>query len=222
MNREELRAGIQARGYGNDTETAQNTLILSVYRRINGFRRWPFLDVTGNTATAATIGTSSVSTAAITDLLFLNAVRLESGTEYLPLTYRTIEEFRPYEHLDRTNGTPLFWTDVNHSVHLWPTPDKAYTLSIDYTKRPADIDDDADEPIWDETYHDLLVWGPIVELCFRERDPAGRAMAIEEFNKRLSDMLHGYGVRQRQTSQQVRKSGFHQERDFRSGLWLTT
>lgn len=207
MNLGELRTAIQQKGYGTDTATAQTGLINSIYRRIGGEHRWPWLEAQ-NTSITTTAGDPDYSLAAITDLAHIDAVRVHRGTEYPQLSYIAPQDLRDMEHVDRDNGTPRFWTYVNAQLRLWPAPDAAYTVTIDYLKRPTVLSADGDTPIFDSTYHDVLVWGAVAELAFRERDWSAKNFADAEFNLRYNEMKRSYGLKQRQNATHVKRSSF--------------
>lgn len=205
---EYLRSAIQARGYGTDTAPdVQNHVLNSVYRRVIGMRRWPFLEVDGSTALECVIGQRAYDLTDIPDLLHVDAVRAELGTEYIELKHKGQQDFRTLEHSWRDHGQPEFWTRIGNRLLIWRRPDAAYTLVVDYVKDPPDLASDEDQTALPAAYQDVLVWGAIAELCFRERDAEGFAMAKGEYGTRIIDMMNEYGVRQRQNSSHVKQSG---------------
>lgn len=204
----QLRTRLQARGYATDTATPQTEMINSVYRYIIGLRRWPFLEVANDTSITTTVDDGIYDLTTITDLLHVDAVRAEINTnEFYPMQHKPYQEFRSFQHGHRENGSPVYWTRTADNLHIWPEPDRAYTLNIDYIKDPVDLTTDADTIVIPDAYADVLVWGPIQDLTYRERDPEGYAMAQDKFGAILLEMMHQYGVRQRQSSDQVRYSG---------------
>ncbi len=202
MTLAQLRTALQNKGYGTDTVAQQTAALNGVYRRINGLRRWPYLE-RRSTALTTTIAQSSVSLVPLASLMWVDAVRIAFGTEYTELAHTPVQEFREYAHADRDPGCPVRWTEAAGELHLWPTPERAYTLTIDYITTPADLAADGDIPAFDSTYHDVLVWGAIVDMAFRQREYTALATAESQYNQRLSEMKHGYGVGQRQTPSEV-------------------
>lgn len=202
MTLAELRAAIQNKGYGTDTATQQTGALNSVYRRINGLRRWSYLE-RRTTALAATAGQASVSLVTLAPLMWVDAVRIEFGTEYDELAYTPVQDFRDYAHADRDTGRPVRWTEAAGELHLWPKPERAYTLTIDYLTTPADLSADGDIPVFDSTYHDVLVWGAVAEMAYRQREYTAAAHATNEYRERLAEMTRGYGITQRQTPLEV-------------------
>lgn len=206
MNLGQLRTALQQRGYATDTATPQTELINSVYRRVCGMRRWPFLAASGTITMTAGTGIYDVDVAAGIGrtLLVVNAVRIEFGTGYPEISYLPEQEFRDLQHADRNRGVPLYWTLIDDDLNFWPLPDANYVITVDFTLDPTDLTADGDTPVLPAAFHDILVWGAIKELAFRERDWGARAVALEEYNARLADMMHTFGVKQRQTSTQVK------------------
>ena len=205
----QLRTKVQERGYGTDTATAQTACLNSVYRRVAGMRRWPWLEIYQATGPAVVAGTETYNLAGtLTDLLHVEGIRLEFGTDYYNLKYVPPQEFRDAAHVYRDQGAPIYWTKVGAAqVKFYPKPDKAYTMTVDYVKFPTALAADADVHIMPENYEDVLVWGALAEMCYRERDYAGRQIAMEEYRARLMDMMNEYGLRQRQNATEVVRSG---------------
>lgn len=197
MTLAEILTSIRAKGFETDTDAQQRVAVNSVYRRINGMRRWPYLE-RRSTALLTTANQPNVSLINFPALMWIDAVRLKQGTEDFTLTYRAPQELREDQAYWPDAGVPDHWTQAAGELVLWPTPSAAYTVVLDYTTTPADLTLDADVPVFDSTYHDLLVWGAVVELGFRQRDANLMSMAKTEFNERLTEMVRSYGIRQRQ------------------------
>lgn len=207
MNLTQLLAAVQAKGYTTDTAAQQTIFLNEVYHEVCGMNRWPFLEAQDK----------SVSTVAGTDnytLPFnwrnLDAVRLEVTAiqQFTQMKYLSPQEFRDYQHVDRDVSAPFYWTFINQKLQLWPVPDQAYTVTVDYIQNPADLAAGADVPVLPVLYHDLLVWGAIQSICFRERDWLGREFAQGKFEEMLKRMQEEFLIRQRQTSSHVKKSGY--------------
>lgn len=206
-NLADLRTAIQHRGYAQDTEDAQTELVNAEYRRLIGTRRWWWLEVAADTSLTCTVGTEAYSLASITDFLHIDAVRLEDGTNRFTLAYASPQAFRDVAHELRDNAPPVFWTRINSDLYLWPRPDKEYVISVDYVKNPPNLSDDADTPVLPAAYHDLLVWGAVRQLTFRERDKEAYSLANGEYQSLLADMKHQDGLAQRQSSSEVAFTG---------------
>lgn len=209
MTLAELQASLQAKGYATDTLTAQTNALNRVYARVLGLHRWPFIQAQTGAVTVA--GTATVSLAAITDLRDngIDAVRLStSAADRLSLDYMEPQSFRDLQHSFTDYDEPLYWTVIDNQLTLWPTPIRAYTVTIDYAKKVADLAAAGDTPVFDSTYHELLVWGAVADIAYRERDYSGAAWANQQYMMRVGEMERAYGVRQKQTSRQVKRSPF--------------
>ena len=205
MTLAQLRTALQTRGYATDTATQQTELLNAVYREIAGVRRWDWMEAT--TTAPCVVGTETVTPVA-TDILAVDALRILSGTSYYLLDYEPPQQFKERSYVDRDVGTPQYWTYSQGAYRLWPRPDKTYTVDIDYVKDPADLSADGDTPLLPATYHDLLIWGAVRDITFRERDWNGNNVATKRFEDLLARMTAAHGIRQRQDSQYVRRSDF--------------
>lgn len=200
-----LQTAIQAKGYGTDSATAQVEAIKSAWRRVLGLRRWPFLEAAATTT--ATVGSETVSLAAITDLARVEAIRLTIGTEgYGDLRFVERGQLRNWLTSDLDQATPYAWTLHAGAVLLYPRPERAYTVTVDYKKRPTY---NAADILFPEDYQDVLVWAAISELTFRQRELNGYAEA--QFKDRLGEMIVDYGLEQRQGSREVGHSSIWYE-----------
>lgn len=209
MNLTALQAAIQAKGYTTDTASLQIQFINEVYREICGIQRWPFLEAQ-DTSISTVAGTTGYSVAGIANLREIDAVRIEVTAlqQYDTLNYMDPQEFRDMEHIDRDQSTPFFWTFINQTLRFYPVPDQVYTVTIDYVLAPADLAVGSDVPLLPSVYHDVLVWGAIESLAFRERDWLGRQFAQGKKEEMLKHMAEEFAVRQRQTASHVKKSGY--------------
>lgn len=212
MNLGQILDSQEAKGYALDTRTARLDMVNSVGRRICNLRRWPWLKVLGATGPDTVRGTESYDiTTTLADLQYIDAVSIRStGNVGYDLEYLENEQYREFARITpnaTTYGQPLYWTATGGTVYLYPKPDAAYGTRIDYLRGWTDLASDTDQPIIPTRYHDLLVWGTVAEMCFRERDNAGREVALDEYDKRLLEMMHQERMVQRQTVSRVVDSG---------------
>jgi hypothetical protein len=208
MNLTALQAAIQAKGYTVDTAAQQILFINECYREVCGEARWPFLEA--QDATLVTVVGVNAYTLPFTNWRNLDAVRIQiaASQQYDNLQYLQPQDFRELEHIDRDVTTPFYWTFYANQLHFYPYPDSVYTVVIDYIVEPPDLAAGADVPVLPVPYHDILVWGAVESLAYRERDWLGRQFAQEKKETLLKRMTEEYLVRQRQTSSHVKKSGY--------------
>lgn len=211
MNLTALLTAIQDKGYATDTVAQQTNALNAAYRRVLGMHRWPFLEKQVTITAATTVGSPTVNISSITDLRDdgISAVRIStSSIDRTDISYADPQDFRTAQHDYTGNGEPEFWTYTNGSLQLWPNPDKAYDVTIDYVKTVPALASGSDVPVFDPTFHDVLVWGAIKDMTFRERDYSGSAWAAQMYGQQLGEMERSYGVRQKQSARQVQRSSF--------------
>lgn len=210
MNLAALQAAIQAKGYTTDTAALQIQFLNECYREICGMQRWPFLEK--QDSSLVTVATTEAYTLPMSDWRNLDAVRIEQAAvqQYDNLQYLSPQDFRDFVHIDRDTTTPFYWTFINQQLHFYPIPDGAYTVRIDYIIEPPDLASPTDVPVIPIPYQDVLVWGAVESLAFRERDWLGRQFAQDKKEMLLKRMDEEYMVRQRQTGSHVKKSGYNE------------
>jgi hypothetical protein len=83
------------------------------------------------------------------------------------MTQEEIDEIFP-DPTDTTlyqANTPLYWYRFGNTIKVFPTPDKAYTVTLEYLKSPTELSSAADVPDLPQEFREYLVLGA-----------AGRAM----------------------------------------------
>lgn len=227
MNLGEILDQQENLGYADDTRTARTGMTNAVARRIYAMRRWPWLKSLAASGGTTTAGTESKDlSVAIPTLQFIDAVSIERGQSTYDLDWLANEQLRELARHNKvvggtfiTRGIPRYWTNAGLlTVHFWPVPDATYTIRVDGVTRPADMTSEATTPSLPAAYHDLLVWGPLVQMTYRERDTAGNQMAQANFNELLLEMMHQYSMVQRQTTAQVESSGEYAAYDGPGGF----
>jgi hypothetical protein len=184
-----IRTVIQALGYGTDSQSVavENQAITATWLELAAEREWSFL-LKRNTSNALTIGSETVPLP--TDLVVPKAVTLAEGTiaTYL-LDQISADEMQQRLDLDATptpaaQGVPLYWAWVKNSVKVWPRPQAAYTVWIDYVKAPDPGDFDANNealPFLDSRFPLVIAWGAARYLAFRQRDQVSYGIAKGEY-----------------------------------------
>lgn len=89
------------------------------------------------------------------ELRYLGVVTSGSGET------ATVQQLLPLESSERKllclkTGTPTHYDYEKSHLLLWPLPDSAKTLRLEYIYRIADMDDDSDEPDIPEEHHELV------------------------------------------------------------------
>lgn len=201
----DVKAAVQAKGYGTDTTTQQTTFLREALRRLYAMRRWRFLLAYDSSLTLPLGG----STLAVSGLTGFNgkveAVRLTSaaGTTY-ELKQRSPEAVQRLDALDNTNDVPLYWTlRDNATLQFWPRADVQYTANIDYIKQPALPINDTDAITWPDDHMDVLTWAVVKAMAFRQRDWFTTPTADQEYQTALDEMEQAYGIYSAQSPAEV-------------------
>lgn len=215
----DILARVQALGYGTDTEAAQILTLNSLHKRVVNTRRWSFL-LTVDTSKATVVGDGTYALTTLPETKRVDAVRLENASSKLLLEHQEVSLVRDFEHMYRENGTPEYWTMVGTELHIWPIPDEVYTIVLDLVEKPKELTTAANEIQIPDASADILVWGTIMGVTFRERDWDGHNFARQMYAELLAELLAQYGMTDRQTSKHVVSSGFHDQFDIESS-WLS-
>ncbi len=197
----DYRASVRALGYDGLTDAQVDVAIQQARRRVFQDRRWSFLEA-GNTSLSTANGVATVSLAAITDLAHLDSVR-HTTAQRDPLAWRPYQILRDLRqnHPD-DSGPPEYWTRYNGALLLWPTPDAAYALDIAYIKYPGDLVAATNDTVPDR-YRDLVTWGAVIPLAFRQREFQAASSAENVYDQLLAQYFALDATEQRQTSRQV-------------------
>lgn len=218
MNLQDLVNGVYARGYvfqNSVTDPTNPAVIIlnGVYRGVVSSQRWPFTEKAVDYPSPTTVGTAEYPLSAIADLVSLDSIRIHdaAGNRH-DMENLDPEEFnsRFYERAQPPSvGCPRYWTQHHGQIVLFPTPDQAYTMRVNYTCQPPDLALATDTPVMPAQFHDILVWGAVNELAYRERDTLSQQFAQGMYAQRLDALKENYKLMQRQNSSRVVKSGFN-------------
>lgn len=208
-----IQATIQALGYTADTSVQQIKFINSEYHNICGKERWPFLEAIDTTAVVPVAGVPNYTFTPVAGNTWrnLDAVRMTvpaTNDGGVGLEYRDPQELMEHLSKDSENATPIEWTMYAGQLWFYPTPDQTYQCSVFYIQEESDLINPTDVPLIPLPYHDVLVWGAIERQAFRERDWLGRQFAQTEKELLLGRLEREYRMRQRQTSSEVKRSGW--------------
>ena len=211
MQLSDLRQSLQDEGYGTDTAQVQTRMLNAAYREIHSRMRWPFLEAI-DSGLVTVAGTSAYTPSnTMSTWRNIDAVRLSQPAK---LNFVNIEYMQPQELFDMANvnptetATPRYWTMYASQFHFFPTPDDAYTATVYYITEPPDMSADTDVPVIPVAYHDAIVSGAICRIAFRERDWIGLELWTAKYEKDVQRLEEEYLVRQRQSSSEVKRSGY--------------
>jgi hypothetical protein len=198
----DAQASLQAKGYGTDTSAAQIVALNAAHRRILTQRRWPFMERTTTVALAAA-ATSAALPAGVQRVEGIRLSPVATG-QFVPLpTFIDITELRDRRIDDPVADIPEKWSVSNSVLEFYPAADQAYTVTVDYITEPGNLTAGANPLLVPDAYLDLVVWGAVVDMAFRQRDNGAMSMAKQQFDERMREMIAQYGVRQSQTASTV-------------------
>lgn len=205
----QLKTSIQNLGYSTDNVAQQLDFINREYQMICGMERWKFLEKQ-DTSLVTAVG-QNIYSIPMTDWRNIDAVRVgvTAQLEGDSMDYMEEQIMRSHVHQDQgVNGTPSGWTLYANSLWLWPAPDKIYNVTFDYIFEPPDLVADSDICVLPQPYVDILVWGAVERMAYRERDWLGRNFAETQKETLLKRMQGEYKLKQRQTGTHVQSSGY--------------
>lgn len=198
------RAAIRARGYDGQSDEALNQVIQSARKDLLSKRRWSYaLAQSRLLETQAGVDTFNVSI--IPGLGAIDGIRYRSGTAEYDLDATDYQTLRDMQASDATTarGLPSHWARRGPEVVLYPTPEGAYELVVDYVKTDGPLAEGAEDfiPGMD---HELVVWSAIISLAFRQREAWAMQYADQRFSALLRSALQRDAVQARSESDQVK------------------
>lgn len=158
-------------------------------------RDWQFLfnEVSGTLVAGtyqylpADLGMTQVANSRGIDLAVINGKELEVITWQ---QYR--DAIRAYGK-QSDSGTPRFITVSPHGkIYLYPNPDEAITINIDFYQRPVDMTNNTDTSVIPDEYHWVIVWQSVMHYALNEEDDALYVKAEIEFNRLFTQMGRDY------------------------------
>lgn len=192
MLRPALRALIQTYGHGTSAAdlVAQNTALTAAYFDLAGRAPWSWRRKKATTP-VLTIG-SEILGSLPADFQYPLGLRLSNASAGLErLEYRMPEDIDEDLALDTGTGWPIYWSWRNGQVIVFPRPDAAYTVSLDYIRTLAttEFDDDTDVLPFPEQYHPIVADLARAILAGRQRDWAQKGDAAADAERKILPML---------------------------------
>lgn len=207
----QLRASLEGLGFGTDLATVQNGWLNDEYRELAAMRRWKWLEARTTTTTVA--GTSAYTLSPTPTIRNLDRVLLAGadGTDYRldwKPTNWVVRKLHEYPQISDHN-IPQYWTWFNGQILLYPIPDAAYTLQVDYTANVTPMASDTDTPaLMPEAYDGLLVWGAAERAAARQNNWLTRDYFAGKRQQLLNQMEAEYSKEQTQNADEVEWTGF--------------
>jgi len=213
VNLGQIRTAIQDHGYSADTTSQQNDFINAAYREVHSSLRWPFLETVAQNA-QATVPSTQAYTPPMTNWRNIDAVRIAQPNiaNFISIEYMDPQQLFDMSWVNPTEtATPRYWTMYASQIWFFPIPDDIYEISFFYCIEPPDlgtVNGDNDVPLIPIAYHDVLVSGAICRMAFRQRDWIGLELWTSKYAQDMTRLKEEYLIRQRQSSSQVKESGY--------------
>lgn len=172
--------------YGRFVEWTQQS-----YQEVLRMQPWRFLWAQD---TSATIAAQSVYTsfAGVTNLgrIWKNKF-FETSDGNKRLTFMPFDQM---DELPASNGAPRYFSRrPDDAIVLYPTPDDAYPLKLDYQQDGHVLTDNTDEPlIPDDWLRDIIMYRALQHYALFNEDGSAKVLADTGFNMRLSEMCAKY------------------------------
>ena len=193
-------------GFDGTTDAIKERAVNSARQRVCRDGRWNFTQSDSQSLTT-TAGTAEVAATGITNFLRPDAVRLLDGDDPVPLAWQPYQLLRERQTQEPDVGQPVFWTERNGTLIFFPTPDRAYTVDLEYVFVPADLAGETEDDM-PEHLASLVQWAAAVDILFRQRDLAAASAADGHYKNTLLPAAFSQDkTYQRQNPRRVRKTG---------------
>jgi len=165
---------------------------------------WAFMRVDFSLSTVASTGdytSSQVAAAGTPSTASVSHYSLEEMRCYLQSSGVSDEQriwWIPYTHFKNvyrfstsrtTEGRPQFFTLApNKSIMLSPIPDAAYSVTGTFFRGPDSLSSNADEPIFDSSYHMAIVWHAVMKYAGFEETASAYVNAQNQLAPIMSRM----------------------------------
>ena len=201
----QLQTELQARGYNTDTTAVQTAAINAGLRDVSNWRRWPWDE--GSGTVALVIGTHTYTPPVL--MLEPDSIRIAIGSETYDLDYLDSDELLDLQADDISNGIPEFWTYRNQKLIFWPTPDRAYTATVQYSSGATKLVNGSDVVNLPDNFINPVIWAALKHLAYRERDWDAMDAADRQFNQTITRASADIGLKQTGEPVEVERSGFY-------------
>lgn len=158
---------------------------------------WPFKHVSPSNVAVTTGNANPVLPAG-----FRRAHRIydQYGNPLSEMLPQDFDDAYRYYAVNNVTGQPTDFKVVNGVLTLGPTPNVTATFTVAYERGPVHYNGssvetalpmtaDSDTPIWDSSYHYILVFGAMSMGLRLENDPSWPAVE-DEFRNELSGMMN--------------------------------
>lgn len=125
------------------------------------------------------------------------------------IEYREADDFFPDED-DTTRhaaNVPLFWYMFAGTIHVFPKPNSAHTLTLRYKKRPTNLSADADVPDVPQEFEELIVIGAAYRVHEINDNYVQASYLKQRFDEMALKMVQKYARKQSGRPARMRLNG---------------
>lgn len=216
MTKTELKALVATWGYNIATADADQ-MVDHAIRRVMHAHPWDWTRTSMGVDLA-----SGVNTATVTTPIRYLRVAVREGTAavgttnlWYDLEYITPDEFFTYINPQGTltdtalRGAPKYWTDADNggNIRIYPVPDTAYRLAVEYHKEPDITAAEIPAPVITD---DLVPWALVSQYAVRERDWQMHNVAETQYQQRLRAAVGEQNLKQQQNPTRVTQSNWYE------------
>lgn len=171
-------------GFQDESQTRLIGMLNDAYFDVCSRLPWPFLEKR-NTSVTTTNGNPSISMPA--DFAQVLSLTYPSATGVVQWT--RLDDFQKrYVGQENQAGQPVLYYMIGGQINLWPVPDQAYTLILNYLSFPSAMKAAADTPIFPARHHRVVVLGAAVRLYAMEDDLASAQAFDNWYEQRIATM----------------------------------
>ena len=187
MNRGEIRAEVEARGYDYIADSRLNLWIDQGYQYVCALEPWWFLE-------QSVSGPAPLTVADLSQVLHVSYEdEVLRGTDY-----RDVRDLDPA--LDDT-GKPVMWYLDDNTIRTWPTSTE--TITVRYIQKPTGLANASDEPILPEAHHAILVDLAVI-AGLKDNDEYDQAQGLRNVvESQIQDLRDQVMVRNYQNPTQI-------------------
>lgn len=192
MNLNDMKEELADHGFEDLSDTRLTAFINDAYWDIASREPWPFLEaqVTNITTTAGSADITEPS-----DFGQVQSIVIDSqGITLQPKRWEWIN--KNYSGSLTTTGLPYYYYFIGNQVKLYPIPDAAYTLTMQYLSVPTALTAGSDTPILPTRHHRVIVLGALISAYNMEDDGESADRFEKQYEKRLALMRNDLWQRQ--------------------------
>lgn len=145
-----------------------------------------FRELNINYSTDGTVSTviGSPSITKPTDLRETEGMFIVVSGNKTPLIKRSSEFLMDYWPSDSVRDTPKYYSDNDLTTwRIAPTPDAAYSITVNYTAKPAYLSSSNTTNVYTDKYPDMLFYASMVNMCEFMKDTERK----QEWTARLQE-----------------------------------